>query len=349
MRQFYSRLLPFSSSNSNCDDPFYEGCTFTQSNRPTLSGTTTSFLSCTFSSLTSTDDGGAISCAGNQKQLCIKQCSFISCVSSSGFGGGIYAEDSSSFFVEKSVLIDCNSTEKRGGGIYFTSAISFPVVSDAMFISCFASNESGSVYRVNDGGGIYFTPSLSSTQLHYILRSCRFISCGSYNVVGGCQSYYDSAVLGCTGSLFSSCKSSNAGALGISLKQAEANFFVSFCFFNSNVGTSTPTDITINRYAGSFSKSPIIQSLSTKSKDNSIRTCINWDDYQSPNWLPHARNFLYDVKISTSEALKFLTHLSIVGRMHNRMIIICLILRQTVFLMLSFYLVHYPINPFYFF
>ena len=116
------------SSNNEYDGSIYEECSFIQSNRPALSTTSTKFMSCTFSTIRSTVDGGAISLTDSTQQLYITYCSFQSCVSSSGYGGAIYAYGISSFSVEKTFFFDCNSTYKDRGGIYLESSYCIPLV-----------------------------------------------------------------------------------------------------------------------------------------------------------------------------------------------------------------------------
>ena len=284
-------LSSYSLSSSNeCDGSLYEGCSFTQSNRPTLTSTNTTFISCTFASLRSSENGSAIYCTGNDIKLCIKGCFFQSCESSSGFGGAIYIEDISSFFVTKTVFFNCKSTNKRGGGLYFTSSCYFPLVSDTSFISCYARNYDSIADPCDDGGGLIIFCSLPSSQLNYILQSCRFLSYGCNDFAGGGYIVLSSSRIGCTGCLFSGCKCSNAEGIGISLDTADANVLIVFCFFSCTAGSNSPTDITINYHAESFSSSPIFHSFSTKDPSKSVSTCVSWQNYQYRNWLPHASN-----------------------------------------------------------
>ena len=313
-----NNLLPsYSSTNSqSCGVPLYKRCTFTQSYRPTLSSTTTQFISCTFNSLSNSGNGGAITCLSSSSntwmpQLIIKHSTFNSCRSSSGFGGGIYAEGLSSFSLENTMLSNCNSTEKNGGGIYFTSTVGHPFLSDSSFISCYAQNVYSSTDTADDAGGVLLYSFLSSAEPHYILQSCRFISCGCYNFGGGGYIAVKTAVLGCTDTLFSGCNCNDAEGLGLSLVTEESNFPIHFSFFSCSTRTDPPTDITLNRDAGVFS-SPFLHSFSTKNPSKSVYLLFQWIVYESRNWLPHACNFLIYVKINTFEALQFLTHLSII-------------------------------------
>ena len=245
------------------------------------------FQSCTFSNLINSGDGGAITCSASsnsywEPQLFIKECSFSSCKSSSGNGGAIYADKTSSFVVEKTSFAKCNSTNMRGGGIYFTSSAGFPLLSDTTFISCYAQNSPNSD-TIDDGGGILISLSTVSTELHYIIQACRFISCGSYDWGGGSYIYSPSAKLGCTNSLFSSCTSRTAEGIGIDVRTAYADVLIHFCYFSCSTSPTTPTDISINRNAES-SSSPSLHSFSTKAPPNSVKIWVNWSDKGYRNW-----------------------------------------------------------------
>ena len=249
------------------------------------------FESCTFSSLVNTGDGGAITCTGSvsdswKPQLIIQRCSFHSCNSSSGFGGGVYAGGLPSSFVEKSTFVGCHSIEKRGGGIYLSSSVGFPVVSDNAFISCYARVDSGSSGSVDDGGGIYITVTMLSTQLYYILQSCRFVSCGCYSWGGGVYVYSPSAIVSCSDSLFSSCTSLGGKGIGTDLRSTHSEFLTFFCFFTSEPSNSLVPDISINHNAGTFSESSILHSFTTNDASKSVKTYVDWKDPTLRNWLP---------------------------------------------------------------
>ena len=275
-----------SSTNSQfCSEPLFEGCSFTHNHRPTLSDTTTKFISCTFSGLTSTADGGAISCTGSNKHLLIKKCTLTSCVSSSGFGGGIYAASISLFLVETTCFVSCNSINKDGGGVYFSSGICFPLLSETSFISCSAQTFFSDTDGVDDGGGVCISCSFPSSQLHHIIKSCRFISCRCYDYGGGGYIITSSSIIGCTDSVFSSCTGDRAYSLGINHGATNADCLIHFCYFYGTTDTNSKTDICINYYTNTFS-TPLLHSFSTKNPSKSVRTCVKWNNYQYRNWLP---------------------------------------------------------------
>ena len=251
------------------------------------------FQSCTFSNLINTGDGGAITCSASftstwKPQLIIKQSTFNSCNSSLGFGGGVYVSGISLFSVEKACFSNCNSVDKQGGGFYFTSGVGLPLLSESSFISCYARNTSGSSGSYDDAGGIAVYSSFSSTELHYLLESCRFISCGCYDWGGGGHIGVGSAQLGCKDCLFSACKCSIAEGLGINLATTDSIFYIRYCFFSCTNRANCPTDLSFNRDAGALSNSPILHSFSTKNPAQSVNFGVRWTNYQPRNWLPQA-------------------------------------------------------------
>ena len=181
-------------------------------------------------------------------------------------------------------MYNCNSVTKNGGGIYFSSGVGFPLISDTSFISCYARNYYSSADNSDDGGGINIYCYLSSKELHYIIQSCRFNSCGCNDWGGGGYIGVSYSVVGCANSLFSACKSNNAEGIGLSLGTTEANFLFYFCYFSCSTGTTVPSDVTVNRNEGSFS-SPFLHSFSTKSISKSLRTYFKWSDNGYSNWL----------------------------------------------------------------
>ena len=252
------------------------------------------FQSCTFYSLVYSESGGAISCIASssdyyQPQLTIKECLFTSCKSSSGYGGRIYAEGLSSFAVKHTLIFDCHSTTKNGGGLVFSSSVGFPLLSEISFISCYARNYYSSADSADDGGGLFISSSAASTELHYIIQGCRFISCGCYDWGGGCFLGVSYSVVGCTDSLFASGKSNNAAAIGIHNDDSQANTLIYFCYFCYNIASQIPSDININRHAGTFSSSPIIHSFSTKDPSRSVYLYYQWAGYEYRNWLPQTK------------------------------------------------------------
>ena len=252
------------------------------------------FELCTFTSLSNSGNGGAITCSASSNsywkpQLIIKQCSFNSCKSSSGYGGGVYAGGLSSFLVEKTSFTNCNSTTQNGGGLAFSSSTCLPLLSDTTFISCYARNFYSSADYADDGGGVNIGCSYPSKQLHYIIQECRFISCGCYNWGAGGSIGFSYTLVGCTDCIFSACKSGTAEGLGIDLGTTDADCLIHFCYFSCSTSSTPPSDISINRNDGSFS-TPFLHSFSTKPITKSVWTLVKWSDNGYPNWHPHAFN-----------------------------------------------------------
>ena len=280
VRQHPSYVFSSSSSGNSCTSSSYDGCAFNSPTRPSLS-TITTFTSCNFTGFTYSNHGGAISCTGSSTKLYINQCSFKSCVSSAGHGGAIYADRMLSFSVEWTLFFSCNSSTKQGGGIYFISSYCFPLVSDTTFISCYAQNSPNSD-NFDDGGGLVITCSLPSSQLHYIIQSSRFLSCGCNDFGGGGYIVLNSSRTGCQNCLFSGCKCSTAEGIRFSLGTADANVLLLFCFFSCSTSSNPPTDVAINYYDATFT-TLIFHSFSTKSASRSVGTWMKWTNYQCRN------------------------------------------------------------------
>ena len=275
-----SNTLAVCSERTYSDD---NKCQHTTTRLSYQTGTPT-FKYVDFISCSSSSNGGAISCTGTNTKLEFVRCSFKSCVSSSGFGGAIYADGISTFSIEKTLFFDCNSTTKRGGGLRFISNKCFPLLSDTSFISCYASmicDTSPGSY--DDAGGLSIVSSLSSTVFHYVLQWCRFIACGCYGWGGGGEITVSSAVLGCKDCLFSSCKCIDAEGIGFSLETENANVLIHFCYFSCSTSSTPPTDISINRNAGSFT-TPIFHSFTIKEPSISVKTCFKWGTRTNRNW-----------------------------------------------------------------
>ena len=248
------------------------------------------FASCTFNNLVNSGHGGAITCSASSSdfyipQLLIDKCSFKSCESSSGFGGAIYSGGLSSFSIAKTIFTFCNSTTKNGGGISVSSGAGLPIISDTTFMSCYARNFHSSTDTGDDAGGVYITSSFLCSGLHYILQSCRFISCGCYDWGGGGHVTVSYSVVGCTDSLFSACTCQRALGIGISIGTADADCLIHFCFFSCSTSSNSLTDICINRDAGSFSY-PFLHSFSTTPITNSVCIIYSWGTRTNPSWLP---------------------------------------------------------------
>ena len=246
------------------------------------------FECCLFNNINNDESGGAIACIASstdfyKPQLIIKQSSFNSCKSASGFGGGVYTTGVSSFLVEQTSFIDCNATNGYSGGDYFASGVGFPLLSETSFISCYARMDWDSVNKIDDGGGLCISVSAPSSELHYIIQSCRFISCKCYDYGGGGYVIVSSSIIGCADCIFSACTCNRAEGLGITLGTEDSNCLIHFCYFSCSTGITPPTDISINRQAGSFS-SPFLHCFSTKNPSKSVLLFVKWADDGFRNW-----------------------------------------------------------------
>ena len=195
--------LSFTSSNSSFTEcvrkkalnnpisnvyPTYKNCinnngTITSCEGPDiLSGrvisSSATFISCTFTSLTSSESGGAISFTHGDT-LSVDQCAFTDCTSTHSVqhyegGGGVFSNCGSLLSVTSSTFIRCTAVS-FGGGVLATKDCNHATVSLCNFFTCSA----------NHGGGLnlFFGPSSS------ISSSC-FFSCTADAVGGGL--YHDS-------------------------------------------------------------------------------------------------------------------------------------------------------------
>ena len=188
------------------------------------------FQSCTFNGLSNSGNGGAITCSASstsswKPQLIIKQSTFNSCESSSGHGGGVYVEGVSSSLVDKTIFTNCKSLSQDAGAIFFTS-FGYPSISNTVFISCCARLTDGYPPGWDDGGACLLDTSFSSDDVCYIIQSCRFISCRTFNLGGAAHTYSGYCTIGFNDSLFTSCKSNTAEFIGIHLGTEKADALI---------------------------------------------------------------------------------------------------------------------------
>ena len=163
--------MPSYSSNNNCYSTPYEGCSFTGTHLTPSS--TATFHTCIFTSLSSTDSGGAISFTSGDS-LSIEDCIFTSCyniVTPSDFdgGGAIHVTAACTLTITSSLFIECN-TPCYGGAVHAQRACKSLEVLYSTFFDCYAGY----------GGGMttYCGPSSS-------VVSSRFILCKSLSTGGG--------------------------------------------------------------------------------------------------------------------------------------------------------------------
>ena len=263
-----------SSSNTDCTGQPYEGCQF-NADHPVLSlSSSTSFLSCTFTLLSSPYSGGAISfTSGNS--LTISDCIFTSCTTSVDFdsweGGGAVCIKSGSLTVSSSLFISC-TTVSYAGGIFAHSDCSAASVSFSTFINCEADHGSGLT--------TYYGP--SSTTL-----SNKYISCYAYSVGGGL--YHDgnsSDFISLSDSLFTNNKAnsdSDTSRGGGAFEDYRKNAYTSKYSFSFFTGNTAPNGVgnDISVILTALSGSPITHCFTTTST-NSF-----WNNYRYElGWLP---------------------------------------------------------------
>ena len=159
--------------NVNCYSSPYSECQFDPSN-PLVppSSSSASFISCTFNTLSSLTNGGAI-CFTSSHTLSVLNCSFALCSSliiydHTNGGGAIFSNAASLLSVTTSTFTHCTASQSCGGGILAAGAAHSASVSFCVFIHCDA----------NFGGGMstHVGPASSISSCCYIC--CKASSCG---------------------------------------------------------------------------------------------------------------------------------------------------------------------------
>jgi hypothetical protein len=137
------------------------------SSRPTLSGTNVYVSNCLFISITSSSDGGALSCT-SMSCLLIESSSFFSCKTSGQMGGAVYFEnrDSGQFVLHEVCGNDCYLTSGPYGQFALTrvkyDASSKNHINYSSFARCVNEN-SNAHYTVCLEYGINYCPSVNSS------------------------------------------------------------------------------------------------------------------------------------------------------------------------------------------
>ena len=297
---FMSLSSSFSTSyNEDCTAPDYKECTFTTPHL-TPSSSSVSFTSCTFNSLESDSNGGAIYFTNNPSgTLTVLSCVFIHCsanppLADSHGGGGIYMNSGSKLNVSLSTFFFCVSAVS-GGGILAEVALISSLASECTFIEC----------GNGQGGGLmtYIGPSSS-------VSSCVFISCVADSVGGGIyhDSTADSSSLTLSNCLFTnSCakykngssfeQTRGGGAFEDYRSKGYASAY-SFSFFSGNTAPfGVGNDISINGYSLSLTN---IQCCLTTTLSYSL---WNKQYIGHEGWLPQTNAIIkvFDPRTTTNQ------------------------------------------------
>ena len=162
---FSSFFSPSLFSNTECTAHPYIGCSFTQDRRPSLS--TSTFISCTFTSITSTGNSAAIYFTTGSS-LSIEFCLFTSCSSTvprneeSG-GGAVHITVAATLTIISTVFYKCVSSY-LGGAVFAQGACKSSNISFCTFVECTGSR----------GGGLMTYSGPTSD-----IISSRFFSCSA--------------------------------------------------------------------------------------------------------------------------------------------------------------------------
>jgi hypothetical protein len=226
------------------DDYFTGTPTLIQKNdytsRPTLSGTSIYVLSCLFRSITSTSNGGALSCT-SVTYLLIEFSSFFSCKISSSYGGAVYFSNSGGECVLHEVCgYDCcpSSTNSLRGQFSFTyvsSATSSKNYLNYSSIARCVNEKTSEGYVVDFEYGKICCPSVNSS-----LNKC-YIRSGIY-----CYPNIDSNYVTCS-LIYSTFADNNAtGQTCVRLNKAGAKFEVKCCNILRNTQVNLGNEGTID-------------------------------------------------------------------------------------------------------
>ena len=266
--------------NDNGTISLCEG-TIMATGKQTVSESTT-FTSCTFTSLSSTESGGAISCRVSNTKLSLFLCIFDHC-SSTGEGGAIVVNGITELSVGSSTFFSCvgrhiTGDYSGGGGIMIRNLVGTVSLDSSCFISC---------NTTSDGGAIsIYSCTLTSMEETICSKSNRFISChsvpgGNSPAGGGCHDSVSDRVLGILNCLFTSCTTTFSSGAVYMDKPATLPYPVMFSFFCNNYGKNDGNDV----YFGTTpSKSPLLYCFST-TQNNRIHPTGH-----DNNWLSYVCN-----------------------------------------------------------
>ena len=293
-------IITVSSSflaNSNCNNPAYTDCSFTQVNRTSLT-TSASFTSCTWTNCQANNGGGIYLKAGNTVTLTVTKGEFYSCTSFYR-GGGIYLEGIKTVTIEETLFHTCTAAAHNnagGGGVEIVSLQGAPSIKHTTFLFCNSGNDGG-------GMGMWECAKWQDTGI----VSCRFLGCSATpatdNDGGSLIVCYSNAAIGCSNILFANSLSGFHGGAASCLTYYSSNFnssipFFSFCFFKDN-SAAVGNDAFLDDW---IPENPFLHSYSTTFSSRAIYVINNsvWNStsaYQNKdNWFPHGSLSLVDSK-----------------------------------------------------
>ena len=268
------------SSYNNCNSTPYEGCSFTGTNRPILSSSS-SFTSCLWSKCEA-ESGGGIYVDSADIQLEVYTCQFLSCKATVNNGSGICARSSSRVHVNRSHFYDCNALTSHdgsdgGGGIYLSNISTEALITSTHFISCIVKY---------DGGGVALWYSYSKLNNNNTMQDCVFLNCSGNNQSvsegGGSRIFYNNYNVGISNTLFSQCSNYRGGGLEIELPLTVSTPVISFCLFHVNTAVTSGKDI----YLQSCDNNPFLHSFTISSGHNRV-TPEHWNETTNQDeWLP---------------------------------------------------------------
>ena len=187
-----------------------------------------SFSNCNFSNLEIVGHGAAIVCTSSHSTINIVSCSFTSCTSSLN-GGAVFSDGKwNSLTVADCLFKDCLTTSTTsypgGGGICVEGSSASLTIHTTSFIECKAS-------VTNRGGSGFFASQMHSSYTY----SSRFISCLT-NCAGGAIFFYEvSNAISISDTLFSdNSAASHGGAIREHSNTIPSTPHISYSFFTGN-------------------------------------------------------------------------------------------------------------------
>ena len=239
-----------------------------------LTSTSDIFKSCTWTSCSSTEAGGAIYLQSSYP-LTVIDCSFLSCKSKPtslpyGSGGGAIAFLSTGLLsISSTSFISCSALGERGGAIHIHGTGDV-VISSSLIFDCSCSTF---------GGGLLTEYGTSLT-----LSNSMFILCRT-QFGGACGFHTRKPIFSVSNCIFAKNQASGSTRGGGAIEDYNYNpnsYCQYYCSFFTENTASNGNDIAANGYA--YSSSPLIHCFTT-TKENSFSNLGTYKD----NWLPQAR------------------------------------------------------------
>ena len=264
----------FSQSNSRCTtDTFSQDseCQYTGQGLSFSSGTNI-FKYVEFTGCSLSTHGGAIKSTGGT--VSIISSSFSSCTANGNNGGAIYAASLSLLSITNTLFNSCGGDhEVKSGGAIALSSVSSINLFDDLFLMCYSGNNAGAIDMRNCGSQQRELPIQCSFFIHCECLKGDGPSAGALEGSGNKCGYFASV-------LFSSCKSTDAGALW--LEPLYYSHSICFSFFTGNSASNKGMDCYLRTNVDS---DLFLDCFSTSAPPHLYASDSSWNDlHLSDNW-----------------------------------------------------------------